>query len=550
MSREVISLQLGHYANYVGSHIWNLQESCFSYDQADTKIPHEFNHDVFYREGLSPRGKFTYAPRLLLVDLRGSLKSLRQEGSLYDPLPSPAKEYICWSEKVTIHKTEPERKPTCTKSKDEEGSGVQHDEDKDVCRSEVPQTSGRTQQQQQLENNVEVWSDFLQARLHSRSIHLLQDYVYENKDPLDQFGLGLQVCESTEWHDGFLNHLRQYVEECDCLQAFNVMFDAYDGFAGLCNGLLEHIDDEYPRKSSLCWPLFQPHYRILKEERATMEAAFRNFNAVMCYDSLSRLSSAFCPLSVSESQFEPKLRPFPHLTFQENLPYHTSAILAAALDNMWSGLKLKNDPLSIPELIGQLTGYGRKALALGSAFPMGLAAEQYVADWKEGCSVSPLTPGVPARIKPSDRSSVSFAVIRGLPGDMISRVPAHIEARQEALFKFVDRHCHDGLMLMRGVQNPSRTHSPFPSIFGSAVSSEGLILPSGTVRSKPGVDQVPSLTTLSCNESAGSPLHEAIAAGSKLRLSKLHRCVLTGTETDSFNEALNRVQELAYAYES
>ena len=31
-SREILTIQLGHYSNFIGSHWWNIQESNFSYD--------------------------------------------------------------------------------------------------------------------------------------------------------------------------------------------------------------------------------------------------------------------------------------------------------------------------------------------------------------------------------------------------------------------------------------------------------------------------------------------------------------------------------------
>lgn len=48
--REILTLQFGHYSNFVGAHLWNLQEFGFAYD---SDKPSEINHDVFYREGLS-----------------------------------------------------------------------------------------------------------------------------------------------------------------------------------------------------------------------------------------------------------------------------------------------------------------------------------------------------------------------------------------------------------------------------------------------------------------------------------------------------------------
>ncbi len=49
-SREIITIQCGHYSNFVGTHWWNLQESAFCYDQTSTQ-PEEICTDCMFREG-------------------------------------------------------------------------------------------------------------------------------------------------------------------------------------------------------------------------------------------------------------------------------------------------------------------------------------------------------------------------------------------------------------------------------------------------------------------------------------------------------------------
>lgn len=47
---EILTLQLGHYSNFVGAHLWNLQEFSFDYN---SERPSEINHDVLFREGVT-----------------------------------------------------------------------------------------------------------------------------------------------------------------------------------------------------------------------------------------------------------------------------------------------------------------------------------------------------------------------------------------------------------------------------------------------------------------------------------------------------------------
>lgn len=82
-SREIITLQLGNYANYVGTHWWNIQETTFNYDPNST-AKSIVNHDLLFREGENQQGNVTYTPRMVLLDLAGSLGAAPVEGELYE----------------------------------------------------------------------------------------------------------------------------------------------------------------------------------------------------------------------------------------------------------------------------------------------------------------------------------------------------------------------------------------------------------------------------------------------------------------------------------
>ena len=69
MAQEMITLQLGHYSNHIGTHWWNIQESSFNYNETLDDKP-QFNPDVTFREGLNLRRQITYTPRVVYVDLK------------------------------------------------------------------------------------------------------------------------------------------------------------------------------------------------------------------------------------------------------------------------------------------------------------------------------------------------------------------------------------------------------------------------------------------------------------------------------------------------
>ena len=50
--KEILYIQAGPFANFVGTHFWNAQESYFTYDEGDD--PFVF-HDRSFREGLTSK---------------------------------------------------------------------------------------------------------------------------------------------------------------------------------------------------------------------------------------------------------------------------------------------------------------------------------------------------------------------------------------------------------------------------------------------------------------------------------------------------------------
>lgn len=79
---EILTIQQGQRANYLGAHFWNTQESYFTYDATQALSP--IDHDVHFRPGLGYRGEETFTPRTLIYDLKGSFGSMRKGNGLYD----------------------------------------------------------------------------------------------------------------------------------------------------------------------------------------------------------------------------------------------------------------------------------------------------------------------------------------------------------------------------------------------------------------------------------------------------------------------------------
>ena len=79
---EILTLQLGHRANYLATHFWNTQESYFTYDSTHDISP--VDHDVHFRAGIGAAGVETYTPRTLIYDLKGGFGSLKKWDGVYN----------------------------------------------------------------------------------------------------------------------------------------------------------------------------------------------------------------------------------------------------------------------------------------------------------------------------------------------------------------------------------------------------------------------------------------------------------------------------------
>ena len=152
MTNEVITVQLGHYANHVGSHFWNLQNSNFVYKGPNLS---EVNHDALFREGRTLLGEVTFTPRLISVDLKGALGDLPQFGRVYEApvdLDRAQEEVSC----------PPDSKVEVIRQED----GDKSDPDKDIDVANRRRNNPKNK----------FWSDYLITDLHPKSNVIVNEY--------------------------------------------------------------------------------------------------------------------------------------------------------------------------------------------------------------------------------------------------------------------------------------------------------------------------------------------------------------------------------------
>ncbi|KAL2469113.1 beta-tubulin [Forsythia ovata] len=99
--REIVTLQVGSYANFIGSHFWNFQDELLGLadNPGSDEIfkNHNLDMNVLYRSGETHQGIPTYTPRLVSVDFQGSLGSVSSRGTLYKEAPAPPGHVLTWT---------------------------------------------------------------------------------------------------------------------------------------------------------------------------------------------------------------------------------------------------------------------------------------------------------------------------------------------------------------------------------------------------------------------------------------------------------------------
>ena len=358
MSKPLITIQCGNYSNYLGSHFWNLQESGFVYQQGQSSQRDEIleiDNDVLYREGKTLNKEVTFTPRLISVDLKGSLGSLPECGELYGKISIPKEESLAlhWSGGHQVFREEPFVKNEFLTELNEGTENVLNEKDIDKCLDEDDMNNEK--KLYNLEGSVNFWSDYLGARYHPRSILLCEKFQHKNTmHPFDAWGLGRDVwTDSSNFGDQMEDRVRWYAEECDVLGGFQLISDNHDGFGGLSAKIAELLADEYHTKPVLSFPTSPAQFpassntaaEVYSTCRVPLQLILHNFQggarvagAVLSVSHLLTSGGAgvVTPLGLARDWWPlpgpGHVTSLPQLTFNSEDSYSSSAVLALALD--------------------------------------------------------------------------------------------------------------------------------------------------------------------------------------------------------------------------
>ncbi|XP_052493592.1 protein misato homolog 1 [Budorcas taxicolor] len=561
-AREVLTLQLGHFAGFVGAHWWNQQDAALCRPTDAKEPPGELCPDVLYRTGRTLHGQETYTPRLILMDLKGSLSSLKQEGGLYRDKQLDAA--IAWQGKLTTHKEELYPKnPYLQDLLSAEGvlssDGTWRVKSIPNGKGLPPFTNGRTPKPvMPTEGSIRVWSDFLRVHLHPRSICMIHKYNHDGEaGRLEAFGQGESILKEPKYLEELEDRLHFYVEECDYLQGFQILCDLHDGFSGLGAKAAELLQDEYSGRGIITWGLLPGPYHLGELQKNI----YRLLNTAFGLVHLSAHSSLVCPLSLGGSlglRPEPPVS-FPLLQYDATLPFHCGAILATALDTVTVPYRLRSSPVSMVHLADMLNFSGKKVVTAGATIPFPLVPSQSLPDAL--MQLGEATPWTPLSACGDPSGTCCFAqsvVLRGLdrahhtsqltPGTPLPSPLHACTTGEEVLAQYLQQQQPRVRSSSHLLLTPCKVVPPYPSLFSSSLSQHGSVLdglPTGTA-----VESIPVLGALCSSSSLNRALGDLAKDLSKLDLRRWASFMDAGVEQDDLEETLQELRSLAQCYES
>ncbi|KAJ2664016.1 mtDNA inheritance, partitioning of the mitochondrial organelle [Coemansia sp. RSA 1200] len=221
--REIITLQFGEHANYVGMHFWNMaqrqaekaRESSGSGGGGDTDSEH-----VLFSERRRQ-------PRALVFDRASAFGSLGRADMQSTGDDARDQEQALWGGASEVYRQQQQQQP-------------------------APHSSSNDNTVDQSGGGVQAWPDFRQSvGFGNRSLEVVSGVEFGNSlGEMTTFDEGWQVFSGTDARRGDVlddGGFRMYAEECDRLQGFQAFTDATGGFAGYAAAFVERVRDEFPK---------------------------------------------------------------------------------------------------------------------------------------------------------------------------------------------------------------------------------------------------------------------------------------------------------------
>ncbi|KAJ1562357.1 Protein misato 1 [Nowakowskiella sp. JEL0078] len=323
----------------------------------------EIDHDVLFRAGKNLWGSETYTPRLVSINLKGSLGTLNKLSDFYNP--ETKIDSFTWSGNVERYDSDPIQKNNFLKALDDEFNNENIDDHRTTSNNDHPPIY--KSYSEEIEKSVHYWSDFNKTGYHSKSLVEIPNYKHSlvESDTLGDFeggefmlfNQGEELMDEPEFDSDVMeDRIRYFAEECNSLQGINIFSDISNGFSGLTSKIVESFYDDNPKATLTVYGLWG------------FQAPFDENGKSKLGKLTQHKSLMYIPLfNVTEGK----------LNLTKNTAYHTSAYLAAAIETITIPMRLKKNPLYMYDINGSVIGGRTSAnvIAMSAAVPFPVTSD-------------------------------------------------------------------------------------------------------------------------------------------------------------------------------
>ncbi|KAF7357389.1 Protein dml-1 [Mycena sanguinolenta] len=349
--KEILYIQAGTQANYIGTHFWNTQESYFTCEDEGDLV----DHGISFREGLNQKSEPTFCPRLLAFDNKGSQFGTLSETNALFGMDASADGQTLWSGNAVECMQEPVSK-----------SQYQIDmEDSDM-------NAGYASSAAIQPEDVRYWSDFNRMFYVPRTIQKVPD-IPEWEEAEGNWTGGHEMFTRYDEETGLMEGpLRLFLEECETTQGIQLIHDT-STFGSFVDALLASVRDDFAKLPLFSLPLLSD---VTPSKSVDNPLGVRKLvNDALAMRSLSEMCSMSVPIQ-SPTTWTDEVCSNKYMHANKAHTYHTSAILSAHIETATLPLRLNAAKYDILAFSAQLSWRSGVPFAeLSGAFPEADAME-------------------------------------------------------------------------------------------------------------------------------------------------------------------------------
>lgn len=357
MPHEVLTLQFGEFANYVGAHYWNIQVSNPYQKSRNRAEDHAINlikiilkfwiplqdeifglqggpgkehgaesqiaSEVLYQERITPQSSFV--PRLVIFNAKGSLGPVRAQAppNIESALHPPNAAHT-WSGHTEVHIS-----PGVRKNKFQEELETESESNAPVIvadRDEEEEAATALElaaQALDAPGAVRYFTDFLKVPINARNLHLVEG-LWHHGPGLQGWGQAGGLAHQAEERDAAAEKIRVLAEEADALSGFQCFIEDLSAWGSVSGQVLQDVRDDYGSGKAVL--LFCTRRSTGGEAPQPSDLRRRR----MCEALSTSLLSQHCDLYVPV-QAPTRYSAFPALRWRQGDLFHESALCGVAV---------------------------------------------------------------------------------------------------------------------------------------------------------------------------------------------------------------------------